>query len=362
MVELCAEEYGWTKAETNTTIEAAKEHSIIAEVTSSNHKKSYRVANQNVVKIQQNDQPICLGLNSNDADDFVEFKKFIHSEILSLKAQVTHKIQSPVKEPEPKQETDYVKDLIRSLQDRIVSLERQLQQKQWIIQKLLNGPKENVNKQEQQSQTHNCAPKGAERGCSIANGNKGDNKSTVETKVRERSLSDGEIRIPGSNRNEQVKKRESNNNKGSQKHQERRRITIIGDSILNGIDENSMKRHHNVQVRAHSGANTNDIKDHIKPILRRTPDCIIIHAGTNDLTRETDTINNLKSIVRDAKETAPTTEIVISSLAPRYDKANINQKVIQLNKEICALAKDMNIKVITHPNLDKSCLSKNCYI
>ena len=81
-----------------------------------------------------------------------------------------------------------------------------------------------------------------------------------------------------------------------------------------------MKRHHNVQVRAHSGANTNDIKDHIKPMLRRTPDCIIIHAGTNDLTRETDTINNLKSIVRDAKETAPTTEIVISSLAPSMIK------------------------------------------
>ena len=78
-----------------------------------------------------------------------------------------------------------------------------------------------------------------------------------------------------------------------------------------------------------------------------------------DLTRETDTINNLRSIVRDAKEAAPTTEIVISSLSPRHDKANINQKVIQLNKEICCLAKDMNITVITHPNLDKSSLSKN---
>ena len=153
VVELCTEEYGWT--------EAAKKHSISKEVASSNNKKSYRVTNQNVVKIQQNDQPLCLGFNNNDADDFVEFKKFIHSEILSLKAQVTHKIQSPVREQEPGQETDYMKDLIRSLQDRIVSLERQLQQKQWIIEKLLDGPKENVNKQEQQlyPQTHNCTPR-----------------------------------------------------------------------------------------------------------------------------------------------------------------------------------------------------------
>ena len=93
-------------------------------------------------------------------------------------------------------------------------------------------------------------------------------------------------------------------------------------------------------------------------MVRRTPDCIIIHAGTNDVTRETDTINNLRSIVRDAKETAPTTEIVISSLATRYDKANINQKVVQLNKEIDDLAKDININVITHPNLDKCCRNK----
>ena len=119
-----------------------------------------------------------------------------------------------------------------------------------------------------------------------------------------------------------------------------------------------MKRHHNVQVHALSGTNTLDIKDHIKPTMRCTLECVIIHAGTNDLTRETDIINNPRNIVRDAKETAPKTEVVISSLALRYEIANINQKVIQLNKEICSLANDMNIEVIAHPNLDKSCLSR----
>ena len=128
VIDLCADEYGWTETETNTAIEAVKEQSVIREVTSSNHKKAYRVTNPNFVKIQQSNKPVLLGSSINNADDVVEFKKIIHSEILSLKAQVEHKIHSPVQEPE--QEPDYMKALIRSLQDRVISLERQLQQKQ----------------------------------------------------------------------------------------------------------------------------------------------------------------------------------------------------------------------------------------
>ena len=150
--------------------------------------------------------------------------------------------------------------------------------------------------------------------------------------MKEGILLEGEIRIPERNKDEQLRKRESKNNKENQKHQERKRMTIIGDSMLNGLDENSMKRHYSVQVRVHSGANKHVIKDHVQSIMRRTPDCTISHTGTNDLTRETDTITT--------------------------SGVNINQKVVQLNKELCSLSKDMNVKEITHPNLDKSCLSK----
>ena len=83
-----------------------------------------------------------------------------------------------------------------------------------------------------------------------------------------------------------------------------------------------------------SRANTFDNKD---------PSCIIINTEANDLTKEADTIENLRSVIRDAKETALTTEIAISSLVPGYK---------------CFLAKDMSIKVVTHTNLDKSCLSE----
>ena len=186
VVDLCADEYGWTETETNTAIEAAKEQSVIKEVTSSNHKKAYRVTNPNFVKIQQSYKPVFSGSSINDADDFLEFKKLIHSEILSLKAQVEHKINSPVQEPEPEQEPDYMKALIRSLQDRVISLKRQLQQKQWTIEKLLDRPKEDVNKPEPQPQTSSCAPMGGKISCRTADRNKGAKESSVGTNERKK--------------------------------------------------------------------------------------------------------------------------------------------------------------------------------
>lgn len=56
---------------------------------------------------------------------------------------------------------------------------------------------------------------------------------------------------------------------------------------MNGINENGMKKlNHNVKVRNHPRATTEDIIDHIKPILRKKPDLLIVHSGTNDLTNE----------------------------------------------------------------------------
>ena len=60
--------------------------------------------------------------------------------------------------------------------------------------------------------------------CRTADGNKGVKESCIETNEREKILSDYEIRILESIKDEQVRKRESKNNKENQKHQERKRI------------------------------------------------------------------------------------------------------------------------------------------
>ena len=58
---------------------------------------------------------------------------------------------------------------------------------------------------------------------------------------------------------------------------------IVRDSMLAGIDENRLKTgKHNVKVRYFPGARTDDMYNYMKPLLRKLPDYIILHIGTNN--------------------------------------------------------------------------------
>ena len=46
---------------------------------------------------------------------------------------------------------------------------------------------------------------------------------------------------------------------------------------MNGIKERGLSGKHHVRVRAHPGATSLDLADHIKPTARRKPD-IVLHA------------------------------------------------------------------------------------
>ena len=71
---------------------------------------------------------------------------------------------------------------------------------------------------------------------------------------------------------------------------------MVGDSILNGIEERGLSKKHRVRVRPHSVANSEDLTDHIKPIIRRKPDALIMDIGTNDLAYNIDTVKLLKTL------------------------------------------------------------------
>ena len=121
-----------------------------------------------------------------------------------------------------------------------------------------------------------------------------------------------------------------------------------------------MQRNHNVRVRAHSGATSRDIVDHIKPASRKQPGCIIIHVGTNDLTNGVDAIQNLKMAMEEAKKESPNTDFALSTITIRKDKQVLDMKVDinKANNEIKNLATQLNLKVIENTSIDVSCLGK----
>ena len=102
----------------------------------------------------------------------------------------------------------------------------------------------------------------------------------------------------------------------------RKTIFLTGDSLLNGISEYGLQSKHNVKSRP-QWASSKDMVDFIKPYLRKKPDAIILHCGTNDLTKGVDTIKSLEEIIQTAKTESEGTELVISGLVTRREKPGI---------------------------------------
>ena len=114
----------------------------------------------------------------------------------------------------------------------------------------------------------------------------------------------------------------------------RKEIIIAGDSILKNLQGNKMSKNSRVKVSSFPGCTTLDMKDHVKPLLRRNPDEIIIHVGTNSL-RSCDTPRTCAEEIIDLATMASSTssaKIVLSSLVCRSDDEAWACKISGVNK------------------------------
>ena len=51
--------------------------------------------------------------------------------------------------------------------------------------------------------------------------------------------------------------------------------------LIFDVTPNLDAKKHDVKVRAHSGATSGDLIDHINPVARRKPNLVVVHVGTN---------------------------------------------------------------------------------
>ena len=79
-------------------------------------------------------------------------------------------------------------------------------------------------------------------------------------------------------------------------------------------------------MKVNPGADTQDIVDHMKPAIRRKPDTLIVHTGTNDITSDTGTQKFLDEAVNLLKTESPQTEFVISLPTIRTDRGGQHTK------------------------------------
>ena len=81
---------------------------------------------------------------------------------------------------------------------------------------------------------------------------------------------------------------------GTNEQFKKRKIIIVGDSLLNGIHEKVLSKNHSVKGNNIPGGKTDAILDKLDDFLRNKPDGLIVHAGMNDISKRKNLMNNVK--------------------------------------------------------------------
>ena len=112
------------------------------------------------------------------------------------------------------------------------------------------------------------------------NSHKSESVVTVEKKVKSKGRKDSKSVV-------------KENEVGKKRHN----VIVCGDSMLNNIEGNGLSsKSVKVTVKNFPGADTQDMTDFIKPLLKKSPKSLVVHAGTNDITSGCNTLENLESI------------------------------------------------------------------
>ena len=136
-----------------------------------------------------------------------------------------------------------------------------------------------------------------------------------------------------------IEKRNAQNDKdqNSVKSQNKRSVHVVGDSMLNMIQENYNvnTKTANVKIHAFSGAIIEDLHDYILPIARKEPDNLIIHAGTNNIRNDTSEkiVEKLMQLHDHVSSIASASKIALSDIIRRHDfiEERLQDKIINTN-------------------------------
>ena len=133
---------------------------------------------------------------------------------------------------------------------------------------------------------------------------------------------------------------------------------IVGDSMLLGIDENRLSgiKKKSIKVRPFSGASIEDMMDHIKPLIRKSPTNMILHIGVNNVLEDDSQmiLNKLLSLKALIEKNLPDCKLVISKIIQRFDKEGANSTIDDLNRSLDSLC----LKTIDNSNITIQHLGK----
>ena len=234
--------------------------------------------------------------------------------------------------------------------DEIESLRAELKYKNEVIKRLNNELKES--KQKELHKNININKKG------VSGKSKSDlfennlfGKNPYNNKMRK-----NEDKVNGKEESNDKRKLDMESKKN------KRSITVLGDSIVKDVKPFKMKRmmekNDRLYVKCFPGANVCDMVDYSKPSLRRNPNVIIFHAGTNSLNTEEEPSKIAGDITKQVIDMKTEhNEVFISSILNRNDK--LNEKGKKVNEFLKLNCSVVGLGYIDNSNITNTYLNKS---
>ena len=265
---------------------------------------------------------------------------YFMNEIYELKREISQlKVQEKTGKCESSESTltDILKSQIRILQEQNSLIKSELHQKHIIIEKLLDINKNRIK--------NNCPSNGINQSDKRQGGKNRSNKVVHQFSKGKGNPSNEHIR---NTRND------SNNNM-------RKKITVTGDSMVKFLQSDEMPSVNNaVNIMKHPGSTTDYMVDYVRPVTRKKPDVIIMHVGTNDLTKEVNTMSKVRKIVSVIQDVDSTRNIQLgfSSIVQRADKG-YSKEIKDINTSLKSYCLGTGLIFVDNSNIDESCLSNS---
>ena len=114
-----------------------------------------------------------------------------------------------------------------------------------------------------------------------------------------------------------------------------------------------------VKIRPNPGASTHDLIDYVKLAMRKNPNTMVIHTGTNDIQQKINTTKMVKKLVKVMKEidSEKETEIIFSGLIQRDDH-DFRDQIEEVNGKLERYCESKGYRFVENSNIDGGFL--NC--
>ena len=137
---------------------------------------------------------------------------------------------------------------------------------------------------------------------------------------------------------------------------------IIGDSIIQGINENKFHKNFGTKVVPLRGKGIIEVCEYLDQVIfkRGNPKNIIIHTGSNDINKLTidEMENRFEELIEFVKNKFGASKIIISMVIDRFGNDEFKQKVQSFNTVLKDICKRLKVQYVFHNDINKN---QECY-